>query len=69
MSFDKAIEHNKEHRKEYEGIRRYLTSYRNHQTNSWAKHNRDVKLKKNKGMYLEKGGIIIEERRNNSRLY
>lgn len=53
MSLDKAIEHNKEHRKEYSDIRAYLRSYRNHRINSQAKHRRDVKLKKNKGMYVE----------------
>lgn len=53
MSLDKAIEHNKEHRKQYEDSRKYLTSYRNHKANSQAKYLRDVKLKKNKGMYLE----------------
>lgn len=53
MSLDKAIEHKKEHRKQYEGGKRYLISYRNHQANSEAKHRRDVKLKKNKGMYIE----------------
>ena len=53
MSLDKSIEHGKEKRKEYEDARRYVMSYRNHKSNSMAKHNRDVKLKKNKGMYVE----------------
>lgn len=53
MSLDKAIEHNKEHRKQYEDSRKYLMSYRNHKANSLAKQKKDVKLKKNKGMYLE----------------
>lgn len=53
MSLDKAIEHKKEHRKQYEDGRLYLRSYRNHKSNSVQKHRRDVKLKKNKGMYVE----------------
>lgn len=54
MSLDKAIEHGKEHRKQYEDGRMYLMSYRNHKANSQARHRRDVKLKKNKGMYIDK---------------
>lgn len=53
MSLDKAIEYGKEHRKQYEDGRKYLISYRNHKHNSQAKHRRDVKLKKNKGMYID----------------
>lgn len=53
MSLDKSIEHNKEHRKQYEDARFYVRSYRNHKSNSMAKHRKDVKLKKNKGMYYE----------------
>lgn len=53
MSLEKAIEHGKEHRKDYEDGRKYLMSYRNHKANSQARHRRDVKLKKNKGMYTE----------------
>lgn len=53
MSLDKGIEHNKEKRKQYEDGRKYLKSYRNHKANSQAKYRRDVKLKKNKGMYIE----------------
>lgn len=53
MSLDKAIEHNKEHRKQYEDERLYLKSYRNNKANSQAKHNKEVKLRKNKGMYTE----------------
>ena len=53
MSLDKAIEHGKEYRKNYEDGRKYLMSYRNHKTNSQARYKRDVKLKKNKGMYVE----------------
>lgn len=53
MSLEKGIEHGKEHRKPYEDARRYVDSYRNHKRNSMARHNRDVKLKKNKGMYVE----------------
>lgn len=53
MSLDKAIEHGKEHRKQYENGKLYLVSYRDHKKNSLARHRRDVKLKKNKGMYTD----------------
>lgn len=53
MSLDKAIEHGKEHRKQYENGKLYLTSYRNRKKNSQSKHKLDVKLKKNKGMYTD----------------
>lgn len=53
MSLDKAIEYGKEHRKQYENGKLYLVSYRNHKRNSQAKYRRDVKLKKNKGMYID----------------
>ena len=52
MSLDKSIEHRKEHRKQYQDGRRYLISIWNHKADSQAKHKRDVKLKKNKGMYI-----------------
>lgn len=58
MSLDKAIEHNKEYRKQYEGGKYYLISYRNHEVNSQARHHRDVKLMKNKGSYNEEGKFI-----------
>lgn len=55
MSLNKAIEHGKEHRKEYEDGRRYLMSYRNHKANSQAKKRLDRRIKRNK-RYVYRGG-------------
>lgn len=46
MSFDKAIEHKKEHRKQYEDRRYYETSSRNHKKNSYRKQLADFKNRK-----------------------
>lgn len=40
MSLDKAIEHNKEHRKKYHGAKACDKSCRNHGSDDWAKDNR-----------------------------
>lgn len=40
MSLDKAIEHNKEHRKRYYGAKACDKSCRNHGSDDWAKNNR-----------------------------
>ena len=40
MSLDKAIEHNKEHRKRYYGAKACDKSCRNHGSDDWAKSNR-----------------------------
>lgn len=46
MSLDKAIEHGKEHRKQYEGRGYYEMSSRNHKRNSYRKELADYKNKK-----------------------
>lgn len=40
MSLDKAIEHNKEHRKPYRGAKACDKTCRNHGSDDWAKNNR-----------------------------
>lgn len=40
MSFDKAIEHNKEHRKPYTGAKAIDCTCRNHGSCDWCKNNR-----------------------------
>lgn len=40
MSLDKAIEHNKEHRKRYYGAKACDKTCRNHGSDDWAKNNR-----------------------------
>lgn len=40
MSLDKAIEHNKEHRKPYRGAKECDKTCRNHGSDDWAKNNR-----------------------------
>ena len=40
MSLDKAIEHNKEHRKKYTDSRRFDGTCRNHGACSWCEGNR-----------------------------
>ena len=46
MSLDKAIEHGKEHRKQYWGRRLYERSSRNHGRNYYRKELADYKNKK-----------------------
>lgn len=53
MSLDKAIEHKKEHRKQYEDARYYVHSYRNGQANSMAKNSSDRRDKRKRGYYSE----------------
>lgn len=43
MSFDKAIEHNKEHRKPYRGSKVFDASCRNHGDCPWCYRNRNRK--------------------------
>lgn len=40
MGLEKAIEHNKEHRKPYHGSKAFCCSCRNHGTCDWCKENR-----------------------------
>lgn len=40
MSLDKAIEHNKEHRKSYRSSKAFDRTCRNHGSDDWAKDNR-----------------------------
>lgn len=46
MSFDKAIEHGKEHRKPYRDSRAFDRHCRNHGDCDWCKGNRTHKFKK-----------------------
>lgn len=46
MSLDKAIEHNKEHRKKYYGAKSVDSTCRNHGSCPWCKENRAYKNKK-----------------------
>ena len=43
MSFDKAIEHKKEHRKQYRGAKLVDSFCRNHGSCSWCRENRTYK--------------------------
>ena len=43
MSFDKAIEHKKEHRKQYRGAKLVDSFCRNHGSCSWCSENRTYK--------------------------
>lgn len=40
MSLDKAIEHHKEHRKEYRGSKSFDPTCRNHGSCDWCRENR-----------------------------
>jgi hypothetical protein len=40
MSLNKAIEHNKEHRKKFTGSKRFTASCRNHNKCGWCRNNR-----------------------------
>lgn len=42
MSLDKAIEHGKEHRKQYRGAKAVDRTCRNHGECSWCKENRTI---------------------------
>ena len=57
MSLDKAIVHNKEHRKEYYGSKAIDRSCRNHGSCPWCEENRKYKYKKKEedldGQYKE----------------
>ena len=46
MSMNKAIEHGKEHRKQYEGAKAVDKTCRNHGTCLWCSNNRQYKNKK-----------------------
>ena len=48
MSLDKAIQHNKEHRKQYRGSKAVDCTCRNHGSCDWCKENRMIRtLKEN----------------------
>lgn len=57
MSLDKAIEHNKEHRKPYRGAKACDKTCRNHGSDDWAKDNRLYRANK----LLEKSEQDLEE--------
>lgn len=57
MSLDKAIEHNKEHRKPYRGAKACDKTCRNHGSDDWAKDNRLYRSNK----LLEKSEQDLEE--------
>lgn len=57
MSLDKAIEHNKEHRKPYRGAKACDKTCRNHGFDDWAKDNRLYRANK----LLEKSEQDLEE--------
>lgn len=54
MSLDKAILHNKEHRKEYYGSKAIAASCRNGGTCSWCQMNRQYKNMKREESLKEK---------------
>lgn len=54
MSLDKAILHNKEHRKEYHGSKAIAASCRNGGTCSWCQMNRQYKNRKREESLKEK---------------
>lgn len=47
MSLDKAIEHHKEHRKEYHGSKSFDSTCRNHGSCDWCRENRQINSLKN----------------------
>lgn len=57
MGLDKAIEHNKEHRKRYYGAKACDKSCRNHGSDDWATNNRLYRSNK----LLEKSEQDLEE--------
>lgn len=57
MSLDKAIEHNKEHRKPYRGAKACDKSCRNHGSDDWAKSNR----LNSRNRLIEKSNQELEE--------
>lgn len=57
MSLDKAIEHNKEHRKPYHGAKAVDPACRNHGSDDWAKDNRLYRSNR----LLEKSEQDLEE--------
>lgn len=54
MSLNKAIEHNKEHRKIYRGAKAVDPACRNHGSDPWDKSNRTYKNKKRLEKALDK---------------
>lgn len=54
MSFDKAIEYEKEHRKKYRGAKAVAKSARNHGDDSWAYEDRTHRNTKRQVMFEEK---------------
>lgn len=48
MGLEKAIEHNKEHRKPYRGAKAIAKSCRNHGSDDWSKGNRTYKNEEKK---------------------
>jgi len=46
MSLDKAIQHNKEHRKQYRGSKAIDCTCRNHGSCDWCKENRIIRTLK-----------------------
>lgn len=54
MSFDKAIEYNKEHRKKYRGAKAVDKSCRNHGSDDWSFEDRVHKNKKRQRVIDEK---------------
>ena len=60
MSLDKAIQHNKEHRKKYRGSKSIDSTCRNHGSCDWCRENRQINSLKN----LEKTDEMIKEYKN-----
>lgn len=60
MSLDKAIEHNKEHRKPYRGAKACDKTCRNHGSDDWAKSNR----LNSRNRLIEKSNQELEEIKN-----
>lgn len=63
MSLDKAIEHNKEHRKKYYGAKSIDRTCRNHGTCPYCQENRTYKSKKLKEQEKYDIGDELNERK------
>lgn len=68
MSFDKAIEYEKEHRKKYRGAKAVSKNARNHGDDSWAYDDRTHKNTRRRVMFEEKSAEVDTWIDNNGRL-
>lgn len=61
MSLDKAIKHNKEHRKEYRGAKAVDVTCRNHGSDEWSVRDRTNKYVRRKQGWQDKLKEYLEE--------